>query len=512
MPFLRINGLTIPVRLESPNVEPLEIGERVRAHSGKLLTDRRARKRIWKGTTPLLTELDAKAVEGAIAGLGDIWPFQVDSFSAKGLGLADASGLVVMDTVAADNDTIDHAVGMTEATQFGTKFVQASTDVDNKLTGNRADGTEDGTTTGFSVLNSATLASQTTHRVSGARGLQVDTTSGATVDGVRTTALSADASSVYIASVYVKPDTISQSIRVRLRDDTNGVEGTSVQALTDNEWLRITVSVTTGGSPVTDLFLAVEDSAAADQQTFYIDQLSIRKATGQASHPFRDSPWLDGIRTVTTPPTFNTGFLSGAAGITINLWANPGADIGSIDYGVSLYGATPSAEYAELFNDASGNYQFQTLKKGSSPDALGFTMTNNFQMITAVMRYNPETGEVGKETYVDGVFDSGVTPADLPPGSGLSTMAVGHKNDTGYGHWFFQDLMVLPFAATGAQIAAWFAMGKAMSSLPRVFVDGDIMPDDTLTVEAEGLVRAGEFAWASARNNRRRVEFELHEV
>ena len=92
--FLRVNGLAIPVLNLSPKTSFEDIGSRERSFSGGLLTDRRARKRTWTCKTAPITELVAKAIEGAVVGLGDVFPFDYsdaarltqDFFSAKGTG------------------------------------------------------------------------------------------------------------------------------------------------------------------------------------------------------------------------------------------------------------------------------------------------------------------------------------------------------------------------------------------------------------------------------------------
>ena len=87
MSFLRLDGFAIPALDSSPKTVPRDIGSRERAFSGDLLTDRRARKRTWTARTSPVTEMVAKAIEGAVAGLGDSFPFTADLFSSKGLGV-----------------------------------------------------------------------------------------------------------------------------------------------------------------------------------------------------------------------------------------------------------------------------------------------------------------------------------------------------------------------------------------------------------------------------------------
>ena len=86
MPALTINGITIPILAEGADETPMEQGERTRAASGKLLTTvvRRWRERSFKLLA--LTDEDAVAYEGLIAGKGLGCSFDADLYT-------DATGL-----------------------------------------------------------------------------------------------------------------------------------------------------------------------------------------------------------------------------------------------------------------------------------------------------------------------------------------------------------------------------------------------------------------------------------
>lgn len=88
MPFLTINGLTIPVALRSARrPAPERIGANLtRKFSGKLSKSEHARKAVYEASTPVLTAADARAIRGLLEGDGHHWAFDSTLYSSKGLG------------------------------------------------------------------------------------------------------------------------------------------------------------------------------------------------------------------------------------------------------------------------------------------------------------------------------------------------------------------------------------------------------------------------------------------
>lgn len=82
--FLLLNGY--PLRVRDVTKEPIEIGERDRAFSGKYRSSRRALKRRWRMKTVPMIRTHAEAVKGLLLGLGHYWSFDDDLYSSKGLG------------------------------------------------------------------------------------------------------------------------------------------------------------------------------------------------------------------------------------------------------------------------------------------------------------------------------------------------------------------------------------------------------------------------------------------
>ncbi len=95
MPFLALNGITVPVRIGDASRELLEIGERTRARSGVSRMQRIVTKRLHKFRTPPQTAADALAFTGLIQGDGHVWiSGGLTSYSSKGLRSSAVVGTV----------------------------------------------------------------------------------------------------------------------------------------------------------------------------------------------------------------------------------------------------------------------------------------------------------------------------------------------------------------------------------------------------------------------------------
>lgn len=87
MAFLKINNYDVSVLDGSADVSEEEIGSSTRAFSGHLIQSTRARARVLKATTPILSSVNAKALVGLLKADGHGWEFD-DIYSSKGLGAA----------------------------------------------------------------------------------------------------------------------------------------------------------------------------------------------------------------------------------------------------------------------------------------------------------------------------------------------------------------------------------------------------------------------------------------
>ncbi len=334
-------------------------------------------------------------------------------------------------------------------------------------------------------------------------------------DGVQTdNSTSAAAATTYIASVYVRADA-STTVTLRLVSDAGDI-GTNVGVSVNNhEWTRITVSGTTPGGG-TFIYLQVE--SVGGTVGFNIDAIQIE--TGSTA-----SPWVDGT-SVLGGLEYSSGLVESFHDFTIAFWLK---SVGSTPVTEETVVQIPVLDGSiEIQRDnfpliGDSNLLFNTTSNdGATTDFLSASSVfdGTWRHVACVVRRDPESGESGvvKEIYIDGSSVSTSTAsASLPDLKFNSGVFVGN-NSAGTARLDdneLSDLMFLPWAAPADQVAAWFAMGRSMSPLPRIFLDGEIVPEDEFVVEVEGTARS-RFIVANVdsfqRSNAREVDIELMEV
>jgi len=241
----------------------------------------------------------------------------------------------------------------------------------------------------------------------------------------------------------------------------------------------------------------------------------IEEETAAYSHSFTPTPWINGTRTTdATGPVYPVSLIG--SDLTISFWARTAVS-SSTDFGIAVHGADASDEYVEFRNSGGGVFQFVVKKAGETKEVLVVTgPVSTWGLITLVVRRDPETGENAASAYIDGVLNASGPLTNVPPLSRLTTLSIGHKSNTDYANWNFQDVQVLPFAATSAMALAWFGMGVALPEIPRFFVDGDIDTDEPLTLLCEGSVDDISYTQAvtedGLKNNMRSMRLKILEV
>lgn len=87
MSFLTLNGIVVPVAVESAKEDPPEeIGESSRAHGGSMRKSIITTKAGWSAETTPITTSEARALRRLLLGEGHRWSFDSNLYSSKGLG------------------------------------------------------------------------------------------------------------------------------------------------------------------------------------------------------------------------------------------------------------------------------------------------------------------------------------------------------------------------------------------------------------------------------------------
>lgn len=519
MPFLELNGLSIPIADGSSSSTRTNIGKRSRAFDGTLLTSRRARKHVSTHTTNQVTEMVAAAIEGAVAGLGSLWPFNFsddanlteDFFGSKGEALISSSVGAMYFGTGADGDPVSNAAGERES-QFGSGSASGEVAVTNLIaTANERD-VEEGTS-GFTGLGTpATLATDTDNFIQGSQSLEVTTS--AIDDGVEVTAVSASSATDYSASVYIKT-TVARAMRLRLLDVTNATSTDTDLTTVADTWHRVTVTHTTGGSATT-IKLQVFDRDSGGT-VFFVDALQMEQLSISTA-------WADPTR-IRSAPLYSPGDFSASNGdVTVNVWArSTTATFSSTRTLISLQ-SLPVAFFDHLMLTRPGSattMRFISRSKDGTAELVtsSFVFDDDWHMFTGVLRRNPETGENALELYVDGVTDG--TPVVSAPKlvdlTAVGQVMIGDFINSLWkriGNERIDDAMVVPWAATAAQVLGWFSMGVAMSKLPRLRMTGDLIPDTFKTVD--GFINSQDMIVGVesgvSKTNLSKLKFTLEEV
>lgn len=510
MSFLRINGYVVPV--SSCDEKIIEVGSRSNGLDGTPLVDRLRTRRAWDCVTPPLPREIAMAVKALVFGRGDLWPFDADLYSGKGLA-ADSGVVSTLHTVAADGDPVSNTYKYT-----GSISVESATT--NLLGADSRDA--ENAPTGFSLFAGGSISGDTSHYWQGTKSLKIVTVIGGGItDGAYTTPFDPGAGSAgktFVGSVYLKGDAGSEGVSVGLYDLTNMEFGTTTDVvLSATTWTRVECAMTIGGVDCRSLALWVRTTSDL-ALTFYCDGFQIEERTVPTS-------WVDGSRAAGATLEYDPGFLAGSHDLTINAWIRMTADnapSGASNNRALVWLRVGSTTGTGLYRGANANNLvfYTTDEVGGNIDSITETSLwdGSWKMVTAVIRTNPLTGVAAKELYVDGVSVGSSSPAAFTPPDNFTE--VGVCND-GAGAWLadgaaIDDLMIVPFAANDAVVSEWYSMGKAMLALPHVYIDGDVIPDDEFTIEAVGAIGGitktrgtYEGSWA---NNLEVIKFTLEEV
>ena len=227
-----------------------------------------------------------------------------------------------------------------EAAKFGSG-IMIEPGTTNLLTANQSSVETD--LTGFTALDAATLTRDTVEHWHGIASLKV-VTSG-TVNGVRggarTDAITALANTSFSGSVWAKG---VGTVRVYLKDATNGVTSNIVTLSLTSSWQRVVCKLTTGASAVTDLGLYMEEDVADSALTFYVDGLQIEQRN------YTTSWTLGGLTRSDETLTLSTRWNKDAW--SIEFWLIP--------YTIPLSGWSPIRDLFNLKIDADNYYRIFT--------------------------------------------------------------------------------------------------------------------------------------------------------
>jgi hypothetical protein len=429
-----------------------------------------------------------EALRRLIRGEGHIWSYDSDVYSSKGLGPDGTPIYTVRSNTAGDGDPVDD-----EAKYGGAVYVELGTT--NMLAADQRDA--EGVVAGsYTAVNGATLSIDATHYWQGAKSLKCVTDAvGADQEGFATDAIDPGAGSngkTYIASAYVKGAAGGEELEIYIQDNTNVAVGASVfpTLTTVNTWYRVSCFITIAGGDSASIQLNVLEKNNDSGYTWYSDGFQIEELVLTAAN--LPTSWVDGTRAAPSFYHDRMSWLYTAQDVTVNFWTKGPP----LDYATECY-------FFGLI-DSDGTYSDELRISGQDDTGAGnrrirFTTINDngthnldystnpwdqtWKMITAVLRYNAETGEYNKQLYIDGVSVGTTASTNTKPNLKLiDRMTVGIVGSAP-ANGAIDDLQVMPWAAPTAQVLAWYNMAKAMHAThPFMYASGDFVTDSEVSV------------------------------
>lgn len=526
MPFLTVNGVTVPI--DSASVNWTQIMPDVRSYMGYSRKNRVGRKRSWACKTPMMDADLAQAIGGIIQCRGDVYGFDdLTLFSQKGVlgnnAAGTASPIFMSNSAAADGSFNP------EAPPFSSYAIYPGSGRVNRLAAN--DATFE-TSNPFTTVGSVTVASDSTRYYQGTKSVKITDTGSAAGRGIQSANLSgltAGTASCLTIMVY---NGMSAPLPLQLLAQTTAGSNVGVSNVTVpvGGWSRIYVpfNVPSGGAFRYQLITG----SAGNAGSWWVDAAMLE----YASSP---SPWVTaGAAGVGATAPVGTANFALPFGQT-NILGLPDAADGEVSVGVwtqfsgmqetrTLFnlrrdGTSPQISVAAAAGFLSLNV---TADDGTFLYSIGYTVPNSnlvdaWHYVVVNMRSAPRKGGNWGELYVDGVLvanapGSTVYAAEPPNLNRLQELQLFF----GLSSWNGQinEIQLNPFVLPQSVIAQLYAAQPAIRPVaPQVLLSGGIVGNITTPCIGSKLTYGPMFGHYSTNPNvglvpMTTLSFQLDEV
>lgn len=484
MTFLRINGYEIQISANQSMVQKeIEIGSRARGFGGRPILDRRKILREWEGSTCRLEEGEALAHIGAIQGLGEVWDYEDGLFSRGGMPPVSGTDATRRPSVAGDGDLIYTTTATTSEldSRYGSYSLAPAPAYTNLLSSDQADA--ENAPTGYVALGSTILSADTSNYFQGTKSVKC-AENGAGF-GLTTSGTSVNSSTVYSGSVYFKTNLATTQIDVTLDGLVTDPATVSIPSPTVGVWHRVTLTGTTHGSESNLKIRVSHPNPVPVGLVMYCDGFQLEQE--EEAHSWVDGGVSESKSTLRVP---TEEFISNDGSISFCFWCRSdvltpttSSNILAFKHPTNAMNMQPrhqagTNDLLVSFRDLNGTQQNITVFPG--------TFASPVWRHVGIVFSKPESTV---QAVVDGVAGSvfSVTP-DYDTSSPGLLLYIGSQRNTGHFRGLLDDLIIAPYAMSVPQIQAIYSMNKAMSPLPRYYIDGDIIPEPELTVLAQGVV------------------------
>lgn len=490
--FMRVNGFPIEVSSEASQERLIEVGSRKRGFGGRPMIERRSTLRVWAGQTIPLAERIALAQRAAIRGIGEVFPFDADFYSRGGLPQVTGTSAGLRVGIGSTGQLVVDENGAAES-KYGAGSLAVDQSTVNILSAPSRDA--EAAPTGYSIVGAAAIAGSTVYAVQGLRSLQVTTSFIAA--GCETTPTAGILGSTpYSASVYVYTD-VGGSVVLEIYDPVNGVIATKTVPLVIGKWLLVTTSGTSFPTSATARIRVL--NAVAGLTIFHCDAFQLEQQPAPTT-------WVDGSR-ASGNLRYSPAVLSGETPKPVNLsvfaWVrSPTANQASFAtiFSAETDAGTGSDRVLLIRGVAANNLILSLFDSGGGGDSLVYSTPlwdDDWHHVGFTFQRDDVNNNSITELYIDGVLVASKIMSTIADLTRLTKVYVG--NLAGGNQWYglIDDMVIYPYTAAPDQVSGLHGMGVAMSALPSVYVDGDIMPDPPLSVLAIGSAEQATYIGAT---------------
>lgn len=501
MAFLMLDGWTVRARSGRSRKNIEELGEKERVFSGQLRSTRRAIKDSFSFVCQISEATLVAAIVGVLLGIGDNWLFGSSMTSEKGQAGGDEVHTTVDSSVAADGNSVpgEGKFGGSARISEGTNNVSDNSDAN-----------------ALSWAGTLTDTSDATRYIVGSNSRKFTGNAGQNSVATLLTPASTSPGNTYVVSVYYF-SVAGGNVSFRIKQGVNVGAWIVVSGMDADFWRRIENIALTIGTGLSSTAVELEVRADSASSDFRLDGVQL-EAEKLISTEFEAT--VSSVRDDSLPEFAASVLADNVNGFTFNVWVYGPVIVDSVGRMILSTASTNSSDLFLLIHTTGTEIVLNGfLADGTiySISKSGLSLGESWSMITVVFQQKSSTGNDRFLLYIDGVLEDSV---EITAGAFDLDAFVDrtlYLGNDGSGSWLnaaMSEPYLAGFAATTAQIAAWFVATIEKGAKPRLQAEGDFTRK--VAVEALGNVDGIRFTEAALSgtfaNNSQELEFSLDEA
>lgn len=453
MPFLTINGVTVPTSKDGGTIARTLYGEYMAGYDGTAQIDVRSRKKVWDFNTKPIDPLRSQALVGLIEGNGLLFPYNGNLYASNGLGPATTTGTTFQNFTAADGATVydENGTAMSQQALASTSSLQADIGTTNTITQAQATCSA---TTGFQVNGGSSMAVDTTHFWEGTNAIKVTPVGSGFQFQLNSSQTVTSTTAIWVASAYIY-SSVAATISISIGPSSGGGGGTITFSHTGGYWHRV---FTFGTMSVISATIIVFFKTSNTSAPFWVDGIQLENSGVLASSYETPTAWQNpgsGARAASNL-TYSAN-LSSLGGFTVAGWLMD-APLTPTGLTQVLFNANNAIEV--LIQVVSGNQtlNFSTVSDAGTGDNLRWTITTIplYGFFVCTLNVNPVSGQPTKTIYWNGVLVASSTATNYPVNNTITAFSVASATGNCF-NGRINNLQVLPYAIDQFWVSGMYA-------------------------------------------------------